>query len=314
MAGPCGRRTDQVSSLLTWPGERRRAAGHLRVGPCLGPRTGLAAGVRGTFGRTQVRVQSGLRHLRFTPAHHALSAPAGVGDEGTCARATGDRRAKKGGRHMTARHWLGSLGLATCLAVMLLPAGTSSAQAQEADLSVEFVRGPRRVELGERLQYRVEITNHGPGVAHGVRVTASASDELEFIACSCRGTFNTPAECIVRDLRPDETVAVTFVLQAEESVRRVSRTARLSARVESRTFDPETDDNAVRRTLRLLDGLREDDLGEPPPTTVGGDGEEPGPLDVAPETRLPIEPHPGTEVPQLIEGHDGAAEAEPTGE
>jgi len=156
---------------------------------------------------------------------------------------------------------LGLAGAAVVVAlvpVAAVPLATAQAQtAASADLAVTMRwigDGAPRAKVGEFASFAITATNHGPDTAVATVLSIGTPDQLNPISLTC----SDPAACTLPgvDLPPGATVTATLVEQVCCFPAGTSRSATVSAFVNSQapepTPDPDTSNNIATVVVKIV--------------------------------------------------------------
>jgi uncharacterized repeat protein (TIGR01451 family) len=119
--------------------------------------------------------------------------------------------------------------------------GAAAAGGPTADLSITKTVTPQTARPGQRIVYRIAVTNKGPDVADDVVVIEVGSHgarplQVRTTRGSCRRT--RPARCAIGALRPGQTVVMTAATTAGSAPSRtVNHVAVVTSTGEARLAD-----------------------------------------------------------------------------
>jgi uncharacterized repeat protein (TIGR01451 family) len=93
---------------------------------------------------------------------------------------------------MMQRHRIGTLVIATALALVVSPARGADLGTADVGVTMRWVGvGTPRARSGETVTYDIVVTNHGPGTATGVMLGANMTDQFDPVSLTC----SIPAGC-----------------------------------------------------------------------------------------------------------------------
>jgi uncharacterized repeat protein (TIGR01451 family) len=119
-----------------------------------------------------------------------------------------------------------------------------------ADMGVVKTGAPEPAFAGKNLTYRLEINNHGPSRAEGVRVVDNLPSAVSFVSAPAGCTHtNGTVECILGGMQPSASVVISITVNVNlATTGPVSNIANLS----STTPDPVTGNNQSEWITRVL--------------------------------------------------------------
>ena len=143
------------------------------------------------------------------------------------------------------------------LAILGVTLGSISAAAYyflNADVYVEW-SGPQIVTYGDMVSYELRVRNNGPDNAEDVSLNIIIPSDFQFVwrdsTSGCRESFSS-IECHFGRVTTDQSRPIRLTFYLPKSANCVNHDEGMRATLSSQTNDPNTANNTVTMTVRVL--------------------------------------------------------------